>query len=92
VECSINGTVVATYDKSALVTQGKLKSTDGTYGCASRITRKSRLLPSRHTFTCMTTTGFSHRGLLRSRLLLRAAPAMTRAKYGRGVGVDRLPT
>ncbi len=32
VECSINGTVVATYDKSALVTQGKLKSTDGTYG------------------------------------------------------------
>jgi hypothetical protein len=32
VECSINGTIVATYDKSALVTQGKLKSTDGTYG------------------------------------------------------------
>ena len=32
VECSINGTVVATYDKSALVTDGKLKSTDGTYG------------------------------------------------------------
>ena len=31
-ECSINGTVVATYDKSALVTNGKLKSTDGVYG------------------------------------------------------------
>lgn len=32
VSCSINGTVVATYDKSALVTAGKLKSTDGVYG------------------------------------------------------------
>jgi hypothetical protein len=32
VECAINGTVVATYDKSALVTGGKLKSTDGVYG------------------------------------------------------------
>src|SRR5665213_3485142 len=32
VECSINGTVVAGYDKSALVTSGKLKSTDGIYG------------------------------------------------------------
>lgn len=32
VECSINGTVVASYDKSALVTSGKLKSTDGVYG------------------------------------------------------------
>ncbi len=32
VSCSINGTVVATYDKSALVTDGKLKSTDGAYG------------------------------------------------------------
>ncbi len=32
VECSINGTVVASYDKSALVTAGKLKSTDGVYG------------------------------------------------------------
>ena len=31
-ECSINGTVVASYDKSALVTDGKLKSTDGVYG------------------------------------------------------------
>ena len=29
VDCSINGTVVASYDKSALVTAGKLKSTDG---------------------------------------------------------------
>jgi hypothetical protein len=28
----VNGTVVATYDKSALVTAGKLKSTDGVYG------------------------------------------------------------
>lgn len=32
VECAINGTVVAGYDKSALVTSGKLKSTDGVYG------------------------------------------------------------
>ncbi len=32
VECSINGAVVAGYDKAALVTAGKLKSTDGVYG------------------------------------------------------------
>jgi hypothetical protein len=32
VECAINGTVVASYDKSALVAPGKLKSTDGVYG------------------------------------------------------------
>lgn len=32
VTCAINGTVVASYDKSALVTAGKLKSTDGVYG------------------------------------------------------------
>ena len=32
VECSINHKVVASYDKSALVTPGKLKSTDGVYG------------------------------------------------------------
>jgi hypothetical protein len=32
VSCSINGTVVASYDKAALVTAGKLKSTDGAYG------------------------------------------------------------
>jgi hypothetical protein len=32
VECAINGTVVGSYDKSALVTAGKLKSTDGIYG------------------------------------------------------------
>lgn len=32
VSCSINGKVVATYDRSALVTAGKLKSTDGIYG------------------------------------------------------------
>lgn len=32
VDCAINGTVVATYDKSAVVGQGKLKSTDGVYG------------------------------------------------------------
>ena len=32
VECAINGTVVASYDKAALVTAGKLKSTDGVYG------------------------------------------------------------
>jgi hypothetical protein len=32
VECAINGTVVGSYDKAAVVTAGKLKSTDGTYG------------------------------------------------------------
>ena len=32
VECSINGTMVAGYDKPALVAAGKLKSTDGIYG------------------------------------------------------------
>lgn len=32
VSCSINNKVVATYDRSALVTEGKLKSTDGVYG------------------------------------------------------------
>ena len=32
VECAINGTVVAGYDKAALVTAGKLKSPDGIYG------------------------------------------------------------
>jgi hypothetical protein len=31
-ECSINGTVVAGFDKSELVTAGKLESTDGIYG------------------------------------------------------------
>jgi hypothetical protein len=32
VECAINGTVVASYDRSAVVGTGKLKSTDGVYG------------------------------------------------------------
>lgn len=32
VQCAINGTVVGTYDKSAVVGAGKLKSTDGIYG------------------------------------------------------------
>src|SRR5436853_213958 len=32
VECSINNKVVASYDKSTLVTAGKLNSTDGVYG------------------------------------------------------------
>ena len=32
VECSINGTVVGSYDKATLVPTGKLKSTDGIYG------------------------------------------------------------
>jgi hypothetical protein len=32
VECAINGTVVAGYDKADLVATGKLKSTDGVYG------------------------------------------------------------
>jgi len=32
VECAINGTVVGSYDKSAVLGEGKLKSTDGIYG------------------------------------------------------------
>ena len=32
VECAINGTVVASYDKADVVAPGKLKSTDGVYG------------------------------------------------------------
>ena len=32
IECSINNKVVGSYDKSAIVTTGKLKSTDGVYG------------------------------------------------------------
>ena len=32
VECVINGSVVASYNKAALVTAGKLKSLDGVYG------------------------------------------------------------
>jgi hypothetical protein len=32
VSCVINGTEVASYDKATLVTDGKLKSTDGAYG------------------------------------------------------------
>jgi hypothetical protein len=32
ISCSINGTVVGTYNKSDLVAAGKLKSTDGVYG------------------------------------------------------------
>ena len=32
VECAINGTVVAGYDKTALVSAGKLTATDGVYG------------------------------------------------------------
>lgn len=32
IECAINGTVVAGYDKAELVAAGKLKSTDGVYG------------------------------------------------------------
>jgi hypothetical protein len=32
VECSVNGTVVGSYDKAAVIGEGKLKSTDGVYG------------------------------------------------------------
>jgi hypothetical protein len=32
VSCSVNGTVVGTYPKSAIVGEGKLKSTDGVWG------------------------------------------------------------
>ncbi len=32
IECSVNGTVVGSYDKAAVVGAGKLKSTDGVYG------------------------------------------------------------
>lgn len=32
IECAINGTVVASYDRSDVVTDGRLSSTDGVYG------------------------------------------------------------
>ena len=32
VECAVNGTVVGSYDKAALIVPGKLESTDGIYG------------------------------------------------------------
>jgi hypothetical protein len=32
ISCAINGTVVASYDKSEVVGDGKLASTDGVYG------------------------------------------------------------
>ncbi|MEO5814666.1 MAG: hypothetical protein ABIT20_05245 [Gemmatimonadaceae bacterium] len=32
IECAVNGTVVGSYEKSAAVGEGKLKSTDGVYG------------------------------------------------------------
>jgi hypothetical protein len=32
VQCSVNGTVVASYPKADVVGEGKLKSTDGVYG------------------------------------------------------------
>ena len=32
VECAINNKVVASYNKSDVVSEGKLKSTDGIYG------------------------------------------------------------
>jgi hypothetical protein len=32
IECSVNGTVVGSYDKAAVIGEGKLKSTDGVYG------------------------------------------------------------
>jgi hypothetical protein len=32
VSCIINGTVVKTFEKTELITPGKLKSTDGVYG------------------------------------------------------------
>ena len=35
VSCSVNGTEVASYDKSAVVTAGKLRSTDGVVGIRS---------------------------------------------------------
>jgi hypothetical protein len=35
VECAMNGTVVASYSKAALVTAGRLKVTDGLYGLRS---------------------------------------------------------
>jgi hypothetical protein len=32
IECSVNGTVVGSYDKAAVLGEGKLKSTDGMWG------------------------------------------------------------
>jgi hypothetical protein len=39
-ECSINGTVVAGYNKSEIVAAGKLQSTDGVFGIASPTTSR----------------------------------------------------
>jgi hypothetical protein len=49
VECDINGAVVASYDKAALVTDGKLKSTDGLYGL--RFAHNTDVLVTRLTMT-----------------------------------------
>jgi hypothetical protein len=42
VECAINGTVVASYDKAAVVAPGKLTSSDGVYGV--RLTHNTEVL------------------------------------------------
>ena len=49
VSCSINGTDVASYEKSALVTAGKLKSTDGAYGL--RFAHNTDVIVSNFTLT-----------------------------------------
>src|SRR5437763_648627 len=47
VECAIKNKVVASYDKSALVTAGKLESTDGVTAYISHTTRKASSPASR---------------------------------------------
>ena len=32
ISCAVNGTVIGSYDKAAVVTAGRLKSTDGIFG------------------------------------------------------------
>lgn len=49
VECSINGQVVGSYDKSTVVGDGKLKSTDGVYGL--RFGHNTEALVSKLTMT-----------------------------------------
>ena len=49
VSCSINGTDVASYEKSALGTAGKLKSTDGAYGL--RFAHNTDVIVSNFTLT-----------------------------------------
>ncbi len=49
VECAINNKIVASYDKSTLVSAGKLKSTDGVHGI--RFAHNTEAIVTRLTIT-----------------------------------------